>query len=75
MWRIPLILLVALTTPGCLAVDYAVDPVGCGTGFHEPIFPFYPAMLWDRQLREDVRRAHWSPHESSASRAPTLPVR
>jgi hypothetical protein len=31
---------------GCMCVDYLVDPVGVGTGSHEPIFPWYPHYLW-----------------------------
>ena len=36
-----------LGASGCMAVDYAVDPVGCGTGTHQPIFPWYPFYLWN----------------------------
>jgi hypothetical protein len=32
---------------GCVWIDYLVDPVGCGTGTHEPIFPWYPHYLWN----------------------------
>ena len=46
MMRTLLLLLLLLTTPGCVAVDYLVDPVGCGTGTHEPIFPWYPHYLF-----------------------------
>ncbi len=44
----PILLCVALlSASGCMLVDYAVDPVGCGTGTHEPIFPWYPSYLWN----------------------------
>ncbi len=42
-----LLLAILMTAPGCIAVDWAVDPVGCQTGSHEPIFPWYPHYLWD----------------------------
>ncbi len=40
-----------VSTGGCMLIDLAVDPVGCGVGSHEPIFPWYPAYLWNPQLR------------------------
>jgi len=45
MRKLALAAVVLLAAPGCILVDYAVDPVGVGTGFHEPIFPWYPLYL------------------------------
>ncbi len=47
-------LLFLLVAPGCMLVDYAVDPVGCGTGSHKPIFPWYPSYLWNPPRTQSV---------------------
>ena len=40
-----LLLAILCSAPGCMLVDLAVDPVGCQTGSHKPIFPWYPSHL------------------------------
>ena len=45
--KFTLLFLVFLAAPGCAVVDYAVDPIGCENGTHEPIFPWYPIYLLD----------------------------
>ena len=41
-----------LQTVGCMLVDVAVDPVGCGAGTHKPVFPWYPAYLFSPELSQ-----------------------
>jgi len=72
----PLLLILLLTTaPGCIAVDYLVDPVGCGTGSHTPVFPWYPSFLWDKKFQEECRRSRERERieGSSGSAAPQAP--
>lgn len=47
MVRFVLLVVLALGCSGCVIVDWVADPVGCGCGTHEPIFPWYPHYLWD----------------------------
>ena len=54
MRRSMLLLLIASSLSGCIFVDQMVDPIGCATGTHDPIFPWYPIYLW----REDLAEYH-----------------
>jgi hypothetical protein len=47
-----LIVVGVLTQSSCVFVDWAVDPVGCQVGSHEPIFPWYPHYLWNPPQRK-----------------------
>lgn len=59
--------ILAVSFSGCMLVDYAVDPVGCGTGTHKPIFPWYPIDL----VNPPPKPAAYSPPPNPYAGPPT----
>ncbi len=59
-----------LVTSGCTMVDKVVDPVGYETGTYRPIFPWYPAYLFNRDQREYGRWWRENPEAMAKLRDP-----